>query len=315
MRKIITFFLAALCCVSIFASNEPLPGKFTINAEGAQVRFSPGPYTKYNAFGYNDYGQLFYPQQEWFYMAWGTGDDFTFYGVKETFTDWGVNTIYGDTEGNLWRTLSADEWQYLLSGRDHAESLCGMATITIEDVDWEFRGLILFPDEAYDMANSDGRRLDLSDGLRIYTYKYGNKFAYSVSNKYTYEQWKQLEAAGAVFLQEAAIMQGYDFIPGGEASFYQGTMAVKYWTSTPSDGSKAKALVLNENMTTNQVLIDFSRNYRINVRLVKDVNLTEAIESPSLQGRSGEASKVIRDGVLLIEKNGKTYNALGTELK
>ena len=41
----------------------------------------------------------------------------------------------------------------------------------------------------------------------------------------------------------------------------------------------------------------------------------EAIESPSLQGRSGEASKVIRNGQLLIERNGKTYNAQGAEVR
>ena len=41
----------------------------------------------------------------------------------------------------------------------------------------------------------------------------------------------------------------------------------------------------------------------------------EGIESPSLQGRSGEASKSIKNGQLLIERNGKTYNALGAEVK
>ncbi len=41
----------------------------------------------------------------------------------------------------------------------------------------------------------------------------------------------------------------------------------------------------------------------------------EGITSPSLQGRSGEASKSIKDGQLLIERNGKTYNAQGAEIK
>ena len=41
----------------------------------------------------------------------------------------------------------------------------------------------------------------------------------------------------------------------------------------------------------------------------------QGIDTPSLQGRSGEASKVIRNGQLLIEKNGKTYNAQGAEMK
>ncbi len=41
----------------------------------------------------------------------------------------------------------------------------------------------------------------------------------------------------------------------------------------------------------------------------------QGIDTPSLQGRSGEASKFLRDGQLLIERNGKTYNALGAEVK
>ena len=41
----------------------------------------------------------------------------------------------------------------------------------------------------------------------------------------------------------------------------------------------------------------------------------QGINTPSLQGRSGEASKFIRDGQLLIEKDGKTYTATGVEIK
>ena len=51
------------------------------------------------------------------------------------------------------------------------------------------------------------------------------------------------------------------------------------------------------------------------VHRVRAAKQSQAIESPSLQGRSGEASKVIRNGQLLIELNGRTYNALGAEVK
>jgi hypothetical protein len=40
-----------------------------------------------------------------------------------------------------------------------------------------------------------------------------------------------------------------------------------------------------------------------------------AILSPSLQGMSGEATKSIRNGQLLIEKSGHTYNVLGTQVR
>ena len=49
-------------------------------------------------------------------FCWGTGDDPTFVADynnhKTTFVDWGTNVIGADT-ANTWRSLTADEWQYL----------------------------------------------------------------------------------------------------------------------------------------------------------------------------------------------------------
>ena len=44
-------------------------------------------------------------------------------------------------------------------------------------------------------------------------------------------------------------------------------------------------------------------------------SLLNAIESPSLQGRSGEASKFIQDGQLFILRGDKLFNAIGTQVK
>ena len=41
---------------------------------------------------------------------------------------------------------------------------------------------------------------------------------------------------------------------------------------------------------------------------------TQDIVAPSLQGRSGEASKTLRDGQLLIEQNNRTYTILGNQI-
>jgi hypothetical protein len=51
------------------------------------------------------------------------------------------------------------------------------------------------------------------------------------------------------------------------------------------------------------------------VRLVTPYEDHEGITSPSLQGRSGEASKVLRDGQIFILRNGKTYNAQGAQVR
>ena len=58
-----------------------------------------------------------------------------------------------------------------------------------------------------------------------------------------------------------------------------------------------------------------ARYWGLSVRLVQDVN-TEGIEEPTSDSSlKGRGKKVLRDGVLLIEKNGKTYNATGQEVK
>ena len=44
------------------------------------------------------------------------------------FVDWGNNWICGDAPGT-WRTLSADEWEYLFEKRDNASNLYGVALV------------------------------------------------------------------------------------------------------------------------------------------------------------------------------------------
>ena len=76
--------------------------------------------------------------------------------------------------------------------------------------------------------------------------------------------------------------------------------------------------------------LEYGKNYNITI-LAKDdtqtlatfhtatATVTEAdpqgIEEPTSQESKVESQKVIRDGVLLIEKNGKTYNAQGAEVR
>jgi hypothetical protein len=51
------------------------------------------------------------------------------------------------------------------------------------------------------------------------------------------------------------------------------------------------------------------------VALNEELTIANDLIGSSLQGRSGEASKSIKNGQLLIERNGKTYNAQGAEIK
>ena len=55
------------------------------------------------------------------------------------FVDWGTNTICGEAPGT-WRTLSADEWEYLLKKRKNASDLYGVAQVA------GVNGMIILPD-------------------------------------------------------------------------------------------------------------------------------------------------------------------------
>ena len=161
---------------------------------------------------------------------------------QSSFTDWGHNTIYDTKAGtsyapDTWRTLTMDEWQFIISGRDNADHLCGTASITSDYGD--VKGLILLPDDfekpdgitfhyitdptsnypmtfsytdytgapgypntilTLDPKTDENFHITLAAALNHDNYVYNQ-------NRYTKAQWEQMEAAGAVFLPVAGWMQ------------------------------------------------------------------------------------------------------------
>ena len=98
-----------------------------------------------------------------------------------SFVDWGTNKI-GNDAPNTWRTLTYDEWWYLLNTRPNASSLKGVAQVN---------GLIFLPDTWV-----------CPEGI---TFKSGFHSEWGVNNYAAYQtftaaEWSKLEAAGAVFL-------------------------------------------------------------------------------------------------------------------
>ena len=96
-----------------------LPGLFSVS-DKQKVRFSQGN-LKYqastNTWSFAEkqysYGDLF---------GWGTGNNPSLSSVNDldyaTFTDWGSNPIVnGGNAPNLWRTLTKEEWQFLIYKR------------------------------------------------------------------------------------------------------------------------------------------------------------------------------------------------------
>ena len=220
-------------------------------------------------------------------FGWGTGNNPTENSKQNSsygsFTDWTTNTIVNGGD-ETWLTLSADEWDYLLNSRPNSASKQGQAVVN------DVKGYILLPDNWTCPAG-----ISFSAIPNNYT-----------TNIYTLDQWTQMEDAGAVFLPAAGSRYGTDInaIEAGNGYYWTGDLA--------EDEDMAKAVTFTAYTRLNISSGTYSMGYSI--RPARYVN-AEGIESPSLQGRSGEASKVIRNGQLLIEKNGKLYNALGTEVK
>ena len=101
-----------------------------------------------------------------------------------SFVDWGTNKI-GNDAPNTWRTLTYDEWEYLLKTRPNASSLKGVALVN------GVNGLIFLPDTWV-----------CPTGV---TFKSGFHSSigvdyYAAYQTFTADQWSKLEAAGAVFL-------------------------------------------------------------------------------------------------------------------
>lgn len=165
------------------------------------------------------------------------------------FVDWGTNTI-ANNQPNTWRTLTADEWNYLLNSRKDANQLKGVAQINSTN------GLVLLPDN-----------WTLPLGIEFKTgfhTDYGAEF-YAAHQTFTPEQWQFMEEAGAVFLPADGVRSGNDT--------YFSNIYCNYWTSSPIYDSHAQYLCIN----SAEAFIDHNdRSNGRSVRLVKDTPATVA---------------------------------------
>ena len=161
-----------------------------------------------------------------------------------SFVDWGTNQI-GTDAPNTWRTLTYNEWDYVVFDRPNASSLRGVAQVN------GVNGLILLPDN-----------WTCPSGI---TFKSGFHSSsgvdyYAAYQTFTAEQWSKLEAAGAVFLP-AAGGHGGSNVGGVQSSGY-------YWSVTEDDSYDAPCLFLH---SSGAVVSYFARCVGRSVRLVKDL--------------------------------------------
>ena len=183
------------------------------------------------------------------YQPWSTSQsdgDYYAYGSSEYNlydqtgqADWGYNAISngGNTE-NQWRTLTSDEWSYLLFTRD-TPSWIRFAKAIVNDIE----GLVVLPDN----WNSSFYDLNETDNISA-------NYSSNVINEYDWTN--ALETHGAVFLPAGSCRRGSSIEHFNPYKAY-------YWTS-----SKVKYFEFNDSQlfVTNR-----SRNHGLSVRLARFV--------------------------------------------
>ena len=301
MRKIASILIALVASLAVMANDGSLNGKFTINAQGKQVVFSQGN-LQYKAstdtwrFAKNQYdtigsrnANISVAYTGWIDLfGWGTGNDPVKTNTNENaynpFYEWGANPISnGGNAANLWRTLTFSEWAYVLNIRPNCTNLCGKATVN------NVRGYVLLPDD--------------------WTLPSGLTFMPSATdwttNSYYADEWQEMEEAGAVML----VANGFRYGATNVGSF--GEM-IMYWSATSTSEYMAGCVGFFNDL----IYTDNARPNGEGVRLVQDVaNIPTNVSSPANEQSSLSVNKRIVDGQLVIEKNGKLYNATGSQVK
>ena len=172
------------------------------------------------------------------------------------FVDWGTNTICGDAP-NTWRTLSRDEWEYLLNERENAQQLRTKGSVEGKE------GVILLPDnwicpEGYTIAI-------IPDEANLQ----------SNVNTYSQADWSKLEAAGAIILPSAGMRRNAIEVEVRHPNIFGG-----YWTCTNKDEHNSYCYTFH---TQDCEYVDYSNHiYGRAVRLVHDTIVPETIPAPCL---------------------------------
>ena len=177
-------------------------------------------------------------------FGWGTGDNPTNSSISSgdygVFNDWGSNTITNGGDVTNWRTLTSDEWDYVLFRRQTSSNLRFVKAEVVGE-----NGIIILPD---DWNSNIYNLISVNDMSASYS-----------SNIITYSTWRSyFESRGVVFLAAAGRRWGTSVT-------YLGNVGL-YWSSTPSV-SGAQCLRFTDQAL--DVLIS-NKPYGLSVRLVYD---------------------------------------------
>ena len=251
-----------------FYANGASKALFSV-AEGHTVRFSRGnlqyqPSTglwrfaenQYDTIGEDNipylrgliYGGIGYPSYG-SYSGWI--DMFTFYvdgsglGISTRYKnpdlpddtpiiDWAWHNAIqnGGNKAYFWRTLTKDEWLYLLRGRPNAANRCGDATVN------GVHGMVILPDEW-----TSSRDVTFTPGFHNY----------SNVNVFSAEEWMTLQEAGAIFLPAEGLFNGENLYAAREWGCY--------WTSTVVYYTEERNYYINHMTFSGSGMIDIDVIY------------------------------------------------------
>ena len=248
-------------------------------------------------------------------QPWLQETDTLGFDISETNYDWGVyNAISnGGNQPGMWRTLKQEEWSTLLYNRCsgttpiyYGRMLQGLGKVMGE------AGLLLMPDGWVmpgELAKENITFLPLA--VENFT-----------TNKYTAAQWAILEQSGVVFLPAGGVRIYAD----GFAEIMMVGSHGALFSSTIIEGTRNSLNIIfgtpfvEFEGGTEIVAAPTGGDHEVNacsVRLVRnEPTVPEGIEQPTSDSSLKErGQKVLRNGQLFILRDGKTYNALGMEIK
>lgn len=232
------------------------PGNLQYQPNATLWRFADEQYSyigsanKNTALTYDSWIDLF---------AWSTHEGHSYFGVSTDtadnyytgrFKDWGTKQI-GKDAPNTWRTLTYEEWRYLISVRKNCNALIGCAQVM------GINGLILLPD---DWQNLEGITFKSGFYEEQINNESESKAGYAAHQYVEESEWKALEHAGAIFLPAAGYRIGLDV---GNVQ-YDGF----YWASTPNEANTAYYTYFSSGLVEPRTR---ERKHAHSVRLVRDV--------------------------------------------
>lgn len=161
------------------------------------------------------------------------------------YSDWGVfnSILNGGNQPNLWRTLSENEWRYIINNRTTPSDI-RFAKCILNGVN----GVVLLPDN----WNSTIFTLNSTNIADAFYY----------TNEITLTDWETMENNGAVFLPAAGNRNGTSI---GDYGNKYGS----YWSVSYGGSGSAYAMEFGE---THLIVNDIARYNGISVRLVQNYN-------------------------------------------